>query len=162
MTEDPVTWPPFLVSFFPPESRSRSCGLPKQPVPGTDLDDASVPMRLRMIHHIKSLQTTICSALEAFEPTARFESSYYLRDASKGFGDSRVLQDGETFEKAGCSISVIKSTLSAASVHQMRAERFDWWDGVSELPYFVAGAAFASTDLTSGISDFVVFQDAPA
>lgn len=119
-------------------------------------------MRLRMIHHIKSLQTTICSALEAFEPTAHFESSYYLRDASKGFGDSRVLQDGETFEKAGCSISVIKSTLSVASVHQMRAERFDWWDGVSELPYFVAGASSASTGLRSGIPDLVVIQDAPA
>ncbi|KAK4700529.1 coproporphyrinogen III oxidase, partial [Phenoliferia sp. Uapishka_3] len=123
ITEDPSTWPPFL------------------PTPGADLDDASIPMRLRMIHHIKSLQTTICSALETFEPTARFQSSYYLRDASKGFGDSRVLQGGETFEKAGCSISVIKSTLSVASVHQMRAERFDWWDGVSELPYFVAGCS---------------------
>ncbi|GAA5860578.1 hypothetical protein JCM8547_000345 [Rhodosporidiobolus lusitaniae] len=107
-----------------------------------DLDDPSIPMRLRMIHHIKSLQSTICTALENLEPSgAKFKSSYYLRDASKGFGDSRVLQDGETFEKAGCNISVIKSTLSVAAVKQMRAERFDWWDGVSELPYFVAGCS---------------------
>ncbi|KAG0658398.1 Coproporphyrinogen-III oxidase [Rhodotorula mucilaginosa] len=107
-----------------------------------DLDDASIPMRLRMIHHIKSLQSTICTALESLEPSGqKFKSSYYLRDASKGFGDSRVLQDGETFEKAGCNISVIKSTLSPAAVRQMRAERFDWWDGKSELPYFVAGCS---------------------
>lgn len=94
-----------------------------------------------MIHHIKSLQSTICTSLEAFETNERFKSSYYLRDASKGFGDSRVLQDGETFEKAGCNISVIKSTLSPSAVRQMRAERFDWWDGESDLPYFVAGCS---------------------
>ncbi|GAA5844514.1 hypothetical protein JCM11251_004199 [Rhodosporidiobolus azoricus] len=114
------------------------------PVNSIDLDDSSIPMRMRMIHHIKSLQSTICTALESLEPEGsgkKFKSSYYLRDASKGFGDSRVLQDGETFEKAGCNISVIKSTLSVAAVKQMRAERFDWWDGVSELPYFVAGCS---------------------
>jgi len=113
-----------------------------QPVPGIDLDDSSIPMRLRMIHHIKSLQSTICTALESLETSSKtFESSYYLRDSNKGFGDSRVLQDGETFEKAGCNISVIKSTLSPQAVRQMRAERFDWWDGKSELPYFVAGCS---------------------
>lgn len=115
-----------------------------QPEPTIDLDDASIPMRHRMIHHIKSLQSTICTALESLEPAgsdARFHSSYYLRDANKGFGDSRVLQDGTTFEKAGCNISVIQSTLSPAAVRQMRAERFDWWDGESELPYFVAGCS---------------------
>ncbi|KAL8276536.1 hypothetical protein RQP46_011084 [Phenoliferia psychrophenolica] len=124
-TSDPSTWPNFI------------------PVPGTDLDDATTPLRLRMIHHIKSLQTTICAALESLEPSgAKFKSSYYLRDASKGFGDSRVLQGGQTFEKAGVAISVIKSTLSKASVSQMRAERFaEWWDGESELPYFVCGCS---------------------
>ncbi|GAA5964831.1 hypothetical protein JCM3765_005795 [Sporobolomyces pararoseus] len=112
------------------------------PQPGIDLDDSTIPMRLRMIHHIKSLQSTICTALESLESSGtKFESSYYLRDSQKGFGDSRVLQNGETFEKAGCNISVIKSTLSPQAVRQMRAERFDWWDGKSELPYFVAGCS---------------------
>jgi len=97
-----------------------------------------------MISHVQALQSTICTALESLEPptsSARFASTYYLRDASKGFGDSRVLQDGSTFEKAGCNISVIRSTLSPPAVRQMRAERFDWWDGVTELPYFVAGVS---------------------
>ncbi|POY73633.1 putative Coproporphyrinogen oxidase [Rhodotorula taiwanensis] len=123
-------------------SRSKSARPTFVPENSIDLDDTSIPMRLRMIHHIKSLQSTICTALESLEPSGqKFKSSYYLRDASKGFGDSRVLQDGETFEKAGCNISVIKSTLSPAAVRQMRAERFDWWDGKSELPYFVAGCS---------------------
>lgn len=99
-------------------------------------------MRHRMVEHIKTLQSTICQALETLEPAGQqFASSYYLRDASKGFGDSRVMQGGTTFEKAGCNISVINSTLSVAAVRQMRAERFDWWDGKSELPYFVAGCS---------------------
>ncbi|GAA5927243.1 coproporphyrinogen oxidase [Sporobolomyces koalae] len=112
------------------------------PSPDIDLDDTTIPMRLRMIHHVKSLQSTICTALESLESSGdKFHSSYYLRDNQKGFGDSRVLQNGETFEKAGCNISVIKSTLSPQAVRQMRAERFDWWDGKSELPYFVAGCS---------------------
>lgn len=98
-------------------------------------------MRDRMVAHVKSLQACITANLEQLEPTATFHSSYYLRDANKGFGDSRVLQGGQTFEKAGCNISVIRSTLSPAAVRQMRAERFDWWDGTSELPYFVAGCS---------------------
>lgn len=95
-----------------------------------------------MVAHIQSLQSTICSSLETLEPSGlKFHSTYYPRDGNKGFGDSRVLQGGTTFEKAGCNISVIQSTLSPAAVKQMRAERFTWWDGVSELPYFVAGCS---------------------
>jgi len=95
-----------------------------------------------MVSHVQSLQSTICTALSTLEPTAKpFQSTYYHRDSNKGFGDSRVLQDGSTFEKAGCNISVIRSTLSPAAVRQMRAERFDWWDGTTDLPYFVAGCS---------------------
>lgn len=106
-----------------------------------NLEDASIPMRERMVSHIQALQASITEKLEALEPEINFHSNYYLRDNSSGFGDTRVLQNGEVFEKAGCNISVINSTLSVASVKQMRAERFDWWDGVSELPYFVAGCS---------------------
>ncbi|KAK4057838.1 Coproporphyrinogen-III oxidase [Microbotryomycetes sp. JL221] len=109
--------------------------------PMIDLDDTSIPMRMRMIHHIKSLQSTICSTLEQLEPKEKFQTSFHLRDESKGFGDARVLQNGQVFEKAGCNISVIKSTLSVQAVKQMRSERFDWWDGQTELPYFVAGCS---------------------
>lgn len=106
-----------------------------------DLSDVSIPLRDRMVSHIQHLQASITSTLETLEPNQSFASTYYLRDSSTGFGDSRILQNGTVFEKAGCNISVINSTLSVASIKQMRAERFDWWDGVSELPYFVAGCS---------------------
>lgn len=95
-----------------------------------------------MIAHVQSLQSTICTALESLEPSAsatKFRSTFYARDFNAGFGDSRVLQNGATFEKAGCNISVVNSTLSPAAIKQMRAHRFDWWDGESDLPYFVVG-----------------------
>ncbi|SGY79668.1 BQ5605_C008g05192 [Microbotryum silenes-dioicae] len=134
----------------------RKLGLSYDAKPPIDLDDTSIPMRDRMVAHIQSLQDNICNVLASLEnddPSSsatagsestekkNFRSSYYLRDNNKGFGDSRVLQDGKTFEKAGCNISVIHSTLSVAAVKQMRAERFDWWDGKTELPYFVAGCS---------------------
>lgn len=98
-----------------------------------------------MVAHVESLQSTICATLSSLEPpeslATTFESTRYDRDNNKGYGLSRVLQNGTVFEKAGCNISIIHSTLSVAAVKQMRAERFDWWDGVSELPYFVAGCS---------------------
>lgn len=98
-----------------------------------------------MIAHVESLQSTICTSLSSLEPkdsiSPTFSSIKHLRDNNKGYGIARVLQNGTIFEKAGCNISVIHSTLSVPAIKQMRVERLDWWDGQSELPYFVAGCS---------------------
>ncbi len=69
---------------------------------------------------LKKLQLHICSSLEAFEPTVRFESDVWKRDQGGG-GDSRVLSGGEVFEKAGVLFSNIKGDSMPASATERNA-----------------------------------------
>ncbi len=54
--------------------------------------------------YLLELQQQICSALECFEPEARFEAHTWQREGGGG-GDSRVLGDGAVFERAGVNFS---------------------------------------------------------
>src|SRR5262245_33758552 len=63
-----------------------------------------------MVSWIKDLQAAMTSALEAFEPHARFQSHDWERPGGGG-GHSRVLEGGEVFEKAGVNISVVHGQL---------------------------------------------------
>ncbi len=69
---------------------------------------------------LRQLQQHICESLEAFEPTARFESDVWEREQGGG-GDSRVLAGGDVFEKAGVLFSNIRGDSMPASATQRNA-----------------------------------------
>lgn len=106
------------------------------------MNNRSLPMRTRMPAYIEGLQKDIVQALEALDPSTSFHWDHWLREAG-GSGTSCVLQDGSVFEKAGVNVSVVHGKLPPAAVRQMRArideDRFDWWDGTTELPFFACG-----------------------
>lgn len=54
-----------------------------------------------------------------------------------GGGVTCVLQEGETFEKAGVNVSVVHGMLPADAMRQMRARGKDLPE--KELPFFAAG-----------------------
>jgi coproporphyrinogen III oxidase len=58
----------------------------------------------------QSLQSDICKALEAFEPTARFREDKWNRPGGGG-GATRVLEGGAVFEKAGVNWSGVHGDL---------------------------------------------------
>jgi len=92
----------------------------------------------RMEYYIRSLQDSICSALEAIEaenaspscsptygkPGAKFRVEEGKRDGPGMLGGSstRVLQDGAVFEKAGVNTSVIAGKLPYSRLKSMRAD----------------------------------------
>ncbi len=53
-----------------------------------------------------AFQESVCRALEALEPTARFTADPWKREGGGG-GDSRVLEGGEIFERAGVNFSEV-------------------------------------------------------
>ncbi|MBA2319847.1 MAG: oxygen-dependent coproporphyrinogen oxidase [Deltaproteobacteria bacterium] len=63
-------------------------------------------------------QDAICAALGALDG-APFEETAWEREGGGG-GRSRVLQDGNVFEKAGCGVSVVHGELSSAAAASMR------------------------------------------
>jgi coproporphyrinogen III oxidase len=71
--------------------------------------------------HIRALQQTICSGLEAIDGKARFRSDVWERSEGGG-GDSRMMSGGAVFEKGGVNISVVSGELSPQAVQQLKVE----------------------------------------
>jgi coproporphyrinogen III oxidase len=66
-----------------------------------------------MVDYVRDLQNRICLALEKCDGRARFTSKSWQRDGGGG-GESRVLESGEVFEKAGVNVSVVHGQLPSA------------------------------------------------
>jgi coproporphyrinogen III oxidase len=76
------------------------------------------PLKDRMVNYVNGLQTRICTALEAFEPTARFQSKQWDRPGGGG-GHTRVLSQGKVFEKAGVNTSIVMGELNEALMKRL-------------------------------------------
>ncbi|GCE12193.1 oxygen-dependent coproporphyrinogen oxidase [Tengunoibacter tsumagoiensis] len=76
----------------------------------------------RMEQVILTLQETICQRIEALDHRAHFREDNWRREEG-GFGISRVMQDGEIFEKAGVNMSTVWGQLSHEAARQVRLEQ---------------------------------------
>ncbi len=86
----------------------------------------------------KSIQTHICSALESFEPTARFRNDEWQRTDSKGGtgggGLTRILSGGEVFEKAGVNFSAVHGTMPGSFAAKLGGP-------LEDVPFFATGVS---------------------
>jgi coproporphyrinogen III oxidase len=70
-------------------------------------------LRSNMLNHVTSLQQRIITALEAFEPEARFAQTPWTKPAEsllQGHGIMALLEGGAVFEKFGVNISHVHGT----------------------------------------------------
>jgi coproporphyrinogen III oxidase len=96
-------------------------------------------MRTRMELMIMKVQADLCRALEQEE---NFDKKFIVDRWERkegGGGVTCVIQDGDTFEKAGVNVSVVTGMLPPAAVQQMRARGRKLSDGA--LPFFAAGVS---------------------
>jgi coproporphyrinogen III oxidase len=82
--------------------------------------------RDRWIGYIYDLQDRICQALETLDGKAVFESDEWERDGGGG-GRTRVIADGNIFEKAGVNTSVVWGKVSDAMRAQLKLEGSRWF-----------------------------------
>ena len=75
----------------------------------------------RVIAWFRELQDHICERLGAFEPAQDFHIDAWQRPAGGG-GDTRVLANGETFERAGVNFSRVTGDNLPASASARRPE----------------------------------------
>jgi coproporphyrinogen III oxidase len=68
-------------------------------------------LKARMAAFVRSLQGEICSALERLDAGARFAEDAWAREGGGG-GNSRILENGTVFEKAGVNTSEVYGELS--------------------------------------------------
>lgn len=75
---------------------------------------------------VTGLQEAICAAVEGFEPSARFYVDDWTSAAStigiEGRGSTRVIADGETFEKGGVNTSIARGKRLPPSLLAQRPE----------------------------------------
>jgi len=96
-------------------------------------------MRTRMELMIMKVQADLCRALEGEENYGKKFVVDRWERAEGGGGVTCVIQDGDTFEKAGVNVSVVSGMLPPGAVQQMRARGRKLSDG--ELPFFAAGVS---------------------
>lgn len=73
------------------------------------------------VEYFRDLQNHIVAQLEAFETRVRFKADTWQRPEGGG-GDTRVLADGETFERAGVNFSLVNGDKLPASASARRPE----------------------------------------
>ncbi|KAG3193838.1 Oxygen-dependent coproporphyrinogen-III oxidase [Phytophthora cactorum] len=101
--------------------------------------DSKEPLPKRMEALIMRVQDEICAGIEAVDGK-KFHEDKWEREGHGGGGRSRILQDGNVFEKAGVGVSIIHGKLPPAAVKQMTARGKDLKEG-AELPFYACGVS---------------------
>ncbi|MGH7170974.1 MAG: coproporphyrinogen III oxidase, partial [Gemmataceae bacterium] len=83
------------------------------------------PLRRRASHYFQELQDRIVAALEGLEGRARFREDSWQREGGGG-GRTRILADGDVFEKGGVSFSDVHGHLSEEFAQQVPGEGRDF------------------------------------
>ena len=96
-------------------------------------DDAD-SMRARFEKMIRAAQDEICGAIEELDGQ-KFQEDAWTRPGGGG-GISRVLQDGNVFEKAGVNVSVVYGQMPPEAY---RAATGEQGGGKDMIPFFAAG-----------------------
>src|ERR1700761_4227764 len=79
----------------------------------------------------KQIQDEICAALEQTDGKAKFEQEEWERDGGGG-GRTRVIQNGNIFEKGGVNFSAVHGKLPVAMQKALKVEQEDFFaTGVS-------------------------------
>ena len=120
------------VKLDPTTLAERDAQLKKQ----APIDDDS-PMRLRMEKFVKEQQQVIVKELEKIDGR-KFRKDEWDRSTGGG-GITCVLQEGNVFEKAGVSVSVVYGTLPKPAIARMRTDHKKLDPNVDSLDYFATG-----------------------
>lgn len=87
--------------------------------------------RFQVEADFKQLQDNICAALETCDGIATFKQDNWKREGGGG-GRTRVIENGNVFEKGGVNFSAVHGTLSEAAAKQLNTSAGDFFaTGVS-------------------------------
>lgn len=78
------------------------------------------------IEYIEGLQNRICTALEEADGKAKFIEDVWQREEGGG-GKTRVITDGNVFEKGGVNTSVVFGDVSEAMKNQLKIDGAKWF-----------------------------------
>src|ERR1044071_1283781 len=94
-------------------------------------DNPTIFFKRRVEDYFKQLQNTVCSALERLDGRAKFSQDGWAHQEGGG-GRTRILQNGNVFERAGVNFSGGASNLTEALAARL---------GVDVQPIFATGTS---------------------
>ncbi|KAL5101020.1 hypothetical protein RYX36_005347 [Vicia faba] len=104
---------------------------------GGDGDGGVSSVRVRFEKMIREAQDSVCNAIEAADGGGKFREDVWSRPGGGG-GISRVLQDGDVWEKAGVNVSVVYGQMPPDAYRAAKgAASTDQKPG--PIPFFAAG-----------------------
>ncbi|APG60860.1 oxygen-dependent coproporphyrinogen oxidase [Christiangramia salexigens] len=83
-------------------------------------------MKEKFYRYIEELQDTITSAIEEVDGKAKFQEDLWKR-AEGGGGRTRVIEDGDVFEKGGVNISAVHGELAPAMQKYFKVGEVDFF-----------------------------------
>lgn len=89
-------------------------------------DNINIAIKDRWIDLIHTLQADICGALEACDGKAKFIEDAWERPEGGG-GKTRVISNGNVFEKGGVNTSVVYGAVSDAMRNQLKINGAYWF-----------------------------------
>jgi len=105
-----------------------------------DMSGANMDMRRRFEENYRRAQNNICNAVSELDGTP-FKEDVWTRPGGGG-GISRVLSNGNVFEKAGCSLSVVYGSMPQDDLQSATSRGADRAKGYAEgerVPFFACG-----------------------
>jgi coproporphyrinogen III oxidase len=87
---------------------------------------AASTLKDQWIDFIAELQNSICKALEEEDAQAKFVSDKWEREGGGG-GDTRVIADGNVFEKGGVNTSVVFGEVTSQMRSQLKIDGHKWF-----------------------------------
>ena len=78
-----------------------------------------------IIYH--ALQDTICNALEKTDGKAKFTEDDWQRTENGGGGKTRIIANGNVFEKGGVNTSVVYGHVTDTMRTQLKIEGSNWF-----------------------------------
>jgi len=89
---------------------------------------STLAFRQQWIEYIYHLQETICQSLEAIDGKARFNEDEWERAEGRGGGGkTRVMANGDVFEKGGVNTSVVYGHVTEKMKQQLQVEGAAKW-----------------------------------
>ncbi|AEE82291.1 unnamed protein product [Arabidopsis thaliana] len=105
---------------------------------GDQTQSSSYSVRARFEKMIRTAQDKVCEAIEAVEEGPKFKEDVWSRPGGGG-GISRILQDGNVWEKAGVNVSVIYGVMPPEAYRAAKAATSEQKPG--PIPFFAAGTS---------------------
>jgi len=122
------------------DSHTYVSAAPDTLVRDDDLEGADMDMRRRFEANCRRAQNEICKAISELDGSG-FREDVWTREGGGG-GISRVLAEGNVFEKAGCSLSVVYGSMpqeALASATTRGADRAKGYAPGERVPFFACG-----------------------